>query len=96
MYVITVEFHIRPAMAAAFREAMLENATASLRLEPGCTQFDVCFDPQDPSHCFLYEIYDNEAAFKDHLASDHFKTFDDRVAPMIEQKNVTVWERAEA
>lgn len=94
MYVITVEFHIRPDMAAGFRVAMLENAEASLRLEPGCHRFEVCFDPQGPAHCFLYELYDDEAAFKAHLASDHFKAFDGRVAPMIEQKNVTVWERA--
>ena len=96
MYVITVEFHIRPAMAAAFRVAMLENAAASLRLEPGCRLFEVCFDPQDPAHCFLYEVYDDDAAFRAHLDSAHFKAFDSQVAPMVEQKNVTVWQRADA
>lgn len=95
MYVITVEFHVRPATAPAFRSALLENAAASLRNEPGCHQFDVCFDPQDPAHCFLYELYDDEAAFKTHLASAHFKAFDSQVESMVEQKNVTVWERAE-
>lgn len=95
MYVVTVEFHIRPESAPAFREAMVENARASVREEPGCRQFDVCFDPRDPAHCFLYEIYDDEAAFKAHLAMPHFKAFDHKVSPMIEQKNVTVWERAE-
>ena len=75
----------------AFRKAMLENAEASRTREPGCRQFDVCEKP-DGSEIFLYEIYDDEAAFKAHLATDHFKKFDSLVTPWISDKRVTVYQ----
>ncbi|MEM7522936.1 MAG: antibiotic biosynthesis monooxygenase [Pseudomonadota bacterium] len=37
---------------------------------------------------FLYEVYDDAAAFDAHLASDHFKDFDAAVAPMVAAKTV--------
>ena len=92
MYVVTVEFGIKPESVAAFRPAMLENAKASVTDEPGCRQFDVCFDTEDPSKCFLYEVYDDRAAFEVHLAMAHFKSFDAAVAPMLDSKLVKIWE----
>jgi quinol monooxygenase YgiN len=45
----------------------------------GCRQFDVC-ESADGSQIFLYEIYDSEAAFKAHLATDHFVRFNELTA----------------
>ena len=42
MYVIIVDFKIKSDRLADFLPLMQENATASLRDEPGCHQFDVC------------------------------------------------------
>ena len=42
---------------------VIANARASVEHEPGCSQFDVCVDPKDKSRIFLYEIYDDRAAF---------------------------------
>lgn len=92
MYVVTVEFTVKPGSVAAFRPAMLKNAKASLEDEPGCRQFDVCFAKDNPGACFLYEVYDDRAAFDAHLAMAHFKTFDAEVAPMLEAKVVKTWE----
>jgi autoinducer 2-degrading protein len=93
MFVVTVDFVIKDEAIDAFLPAMLKNAKASLEDEPGCSHFDVCFDPKQPSHCFLYEIYDDEAAFKVHLATDHFKSFDAEVADMLVSKSPRIWER---
>ena len=95
MYVVTVEFAIKSGRAEAFRPAMLENARASLADEPGCRQFDVCFDADDPGKCFLYEIYDDSAAFETHLSMAHFKSFDAHVAPMLDSKLVKTFELAQ-
>jgi (4S)-4-hydroxy-5-phosphonooxypentane-2,3-dione isomerase len=94
MYVVAVEFTIKPESLRAFMPLMLENARASRETEPGCRQFDVCTDPKKPERIFLYELYDDRAAFDAHLATAHFKRFDADTASMIAAKNVYLLERA--
>jgi len=88
MYVIIVDFEIEPGKIDAFLPLMTENATASLRDEPGCRQFDVCRDPEDAHRIFLYELYDDRAAFEAHLGMPHFKSFDAATTSMIRSKTV--------
>jgi autoinducer 2-degrading protein len=76
MYVITVNFDIKKNHIDAFRERVLQQGKDSLELETECHRFDVCHDPQQAHRFFLYEIYTDEQAFKTHLATDHFKAFD--------------------
>jgi len=88
MYIVTVEFTIHPERMAAFMPLMVDNARASREQEPGCRQFDVCLDPAAPNLVYLYEVYDDRAAFDAHLATAHFKRFDAAVAPMLASKAV--------
>jgi autoinducer 2-degrading protein len=37
---------------------------------------------------FLYEVYDDRAAFDAHLSAPHFKSFDAATAGMIRSKKV--------
>jgi len=71
-----------------FMRLMTQNAAASLRDEPGCYQFDICVDSADTSKLFLYEVYDDDAAFAAHLASPHYRAFDAQTAGMISRKDV--------
>ena len=93
MYIVTVEFVAKPERAEAFRAAIVDNASASRRNEPGCRQFDVCSDPGDRAVVFLYEVYDDRAAFDAHRASAHFLAFDDRVRDWVDRKTVRTYER---
>ncbi|MEO1640086.1 MAG: putative quinol monooxygenase [Pseudomonadota bacterium] len=93
MYAVCVTFRLHPGQAAAFMPLMLANATTSKQLEPGCHQFDVATNPDDPEAVFLYELYRNRAAFDAHLARGHFKDFDAAVADMIAEKTVQTWTR---
>ena len=88
MFVVTVNFSVKRNQIEQFRPLMLENARLSLELEPGCKQFDVCFDPSEPWECFLYEVYDDKPAFETHLQMPHFKLFDAKVAEMLDNKIV--------
>ncbi|MEM8914829.1 MAG: putative quinol monooxygenase [Pseudomonadota bacterium] len=63
----------------------------SLSDEPGCRQFDICTDPSRPDEVFLYEIYDDRAAFDAHLDAAHFKQFDKAVAELIAEKTVKTY-----
>ena len=93
MYVIIVDFEIKPDRVANFLPLMQENAAASVRDEPGCHQFDVCRDPDAPHRIFLYETYDDRAAFEAHLASSYFRNFDTATADMIVSKDVRTLQR---
>ena len=88
MYIVTVEFDLDPRCVAPFMEAMLENARVSKALEAGCRQFDVCVSEEDPAKVFLYEVYDDRAAFEAHLATGHYKAFDARVREWVTSKRV--------
>ena len=93
MYAVTVEFVAKASHVETFRTAMIENATASREREPGCRQFDVAVDPAQPSTIFLYELYDDRAAFDAHLATAHYREFDARTRDWIERKTVHVFTR---
>ena len=83
-----VDFEINLEQIDAFLPLMRENASASARDEPGCRQFDVCYDPDHPGHVFLYEVYDDRTAFDAHQSTPHFKSFDAATAGMIRSKKV--------
>lgn len=88
MYAVTVTFEIKPDQVEAFMPLMVENARASLEQEPGCHQFDIC---RDGAVVFLYELYDDRAAFDAHLQTAHFLGFDAAVGPMIDSKSIRLF-----
>ncbi len=94
MYVIAVELEIKLDKLDDFRKQLAVNARAS-RNEPGCRQFDVCTDPEKPGRIFLYEVYDDQAAFNAHHTSEHFKTFDRTAGTWIASKNVRIYNRVD-
>ncbi len=92
MYVITVTFEVKAEALADFRAAVLAQAKNSLEREAGCRRFDVCLAEDRPEQVFLYEIYDDKAAFDAHLQTDHYKSFNAAAAPMLLDKAVSAWD----
>ena len=93
MYVVAVDFNIYPEQVEAFMPLMMAQARNSLANEPGCHVFDVCQGQEAPEKIFLYEVYDDRAAFEAHLASDHYRNFDSAVTRMVDEKNVSFFVR---
>jgi quinol monooxygenase YgiN len=93
MLAIVVEFRIEPAFVEAFEHAIMANATASRETEPGCRQFDVCRDPVDPQLFFLYELYDDAAAFETHLRTSHLREMEALSAAWVQTKQVHRYRR---
>lgn len=91
MFVVTVTFEAWPDSAPAFLARVRRQAEDSLSQEEGCLRFDVCTDMKRPERIFLYEIYRDEAAFRDHLNSAHFHAFDADAGPMLSTKAVETW-----
>lgn len=92
-HAVCVAIRLHPGQAEAFLPMMRANARASLAREPGCRAFDLCTDPDRPEAVFLYELYDDAAAFAAHMATDHFREFDAATAGMIAEKRVEQWPR---
>jgi autoinducer 2-degrading protein len=95
MFVVTVTFVVKEERVDQFKKVMKTNAVNSLTREPGCHQFDVCFDHSDRKRVFLYELYTDEAAFADHLKTDHFLEFNKTVKDWLISKTAENWERSE-
>ena len=85
MFVNAVDLDIVPAERENFLAAIKENGAAAAT-EPGCKRFDILNLGSDPNHFFLYEVYDNEAAFKTHRASEHFKKYAALTASMVAKR----------
>jgi quinol monooxygenase YgiN len=95
VYVVTVEFVVNPETWDAFLPLMVDNARQSRTTEPGCRQFDVCTDPQVSATVFLYELYDDRAAFDAHLATPHYLAFAAATREMITGRTIRHWRRAD-
>ncbi|MEM7732327.1 MAG: putative quinol monooxygenase [Pseudomonadota bacterium] len=91
MFVVTVTFDIFEDRMAAFLPLTRQNAKTCLNHEPGCLRFDVCTDASRPSEVFLYEIYEDAAAFDIHLQSPHFKAFEAQASEMVAAKTVKTY-----
>jgi (4S)-4-hydroxy-5-phosphonooxypentane-2,3-dione isomerase len=86
MFVNAVDLDIVPAEHDNFLAAIKENGAAAAK-EPGCKRFDIINLNSDPNHFFLYEVYDNEAAFKAHRETEHFKKYMATTGKMVAKRD---------
>ena len=89
MFVVCVTVRVVPGEAEAFIAATLVNAAAT-RAEPQNVRFDVLRAVDDSSRFFLYEVYENEDAFREHQRTAHYLAWKERVAPLMAEPRVGV------
>jgi quinol monooxygenase YgiN len=77
MYVLMVPIQIKDGYKEQFIAAVVEDARSSVANEPGCLRFDVIQDANDTNRIWLYEVYEDEAAFQAHLQAPHLQKFRD-------------------
>ena len=93
-FVITVDFIVKPGAMAAFRKLIDRNAQDSCAAEPGCQRFDVLVPIEPGDRVFLYEIYDDRAAFAAHLKTPHFDAFNRESEALVVSKTVAQYNLA--
>jgi quinol monooxygenase YgiN len=71
-YVVCANYLARPGNEDRIA-AIIEAMTNPSRAEPGCLQYQGHRSLSDPRRFFLYEVYQDEAAYAAHQASDHFQ-----------------------
>lgn len=74
-FVVLAEFQVKPGCLEAFLALAREDASHSVRDEPGCRRFDVTVLEGGQDRVLFYEIYDDRAAFDAHLTTPHLARF---------------------
>jgi quinol monooxygenase YgiN len=87
--VILVELEIMPTELDNFKAAIKENAAAWVREEPGCLEFNVVFDKDNPTHAFVFEVYQNAEAVAAHQATSRFKKYRAEAAKRVKSRKFT-------
>lgn len=86
------KWHARAGEEEEVERVLRELAPAS-REEPGCRRYLVTRSATDPSVYLLFEEYDDEAAFRAHRESEHFRRLVlAEGARHLESRDVTFYE----
>ncbi len=82
MRVLIVNIEVRDECVEDFIEATRVNAAASLR-EPGVARFEFLRDESDRRRFVLIEAYRDDDGQARHRETAHYKTWKDKVEPMM-------------
>ncbi|MFK8332214.1 putative quinol monooxygenase [Pseudomonas sp. BJa5] len=74
----------RPEQAEAF-EALFRAYVEPSRAEPGCIEYHMLRDKEDPSLFVFYEIWASKAALDEHSALPHMQAFFERRMDYLER-----------
>src|SRR5688572_10503773 len=83
LYVRLAELEIDPAQLESFKAAIKEGIDAAVRLEPGVLVLYAVSEKDNPNLVRVFEVYTDEAAYKTHLDTVHFKKFRDTTDQMV-------------
>jgi (4S)-4-hydroxy-5-phosphonooxypentane-2,3-dione isomerase len=90
---LMVHLQVKPEHLERFMEMALANAEATRSTEPGCRQFDVLVDPDEPTRIAFYEVYDGEIAFDAHQKTAHFQAYLENAVPLLATRKRTFFTR---
>jgi quinol monooxygenase YgiN len=71
-YLVIATWRAKPESVDLVLDALRELAPAT-RAEPACRIYQPYRDPDDPLTIHLFEVYDDEAGYRAHTASEHFQ-----------------------
>ncbi|HEY5836740.1 putative quinol monooxygenase [Streptomyces sp.] len=86
---LLAEFSVKPG-AEERVAALVAEYTAQVRKEPGNVVFDVYTKESNPRAYWVFEIYQDEAAFQEHLAAPYGPPFNAELGPLIEEQGGSV------
>jgi quinol monooxygenase YgiN len=91
-YVVSATWTAEPGQEGVVLEA-IEKLTPPSRAEEGNVFYQAYQDPAEPSVFHLFEIYEDEAAYAAHGASDHFAEFGHGLAiPVLAKRERAFYE----
>jgi autoinducer 2-degrading protein len=88
LYINAVNIDVVPGQIENYLAAIKEVGATAIKTEPGCSEFDITVSQKDPNRLFIFEVYDNTAAFDAHLKSDHYKKYAAAVKDIVAKREV--------
>lgn len=85
MVVRIAELEIVPEYLEEYLAILKEESEASVRLEPGVICIFPMYQKENPTQIRLLEIYEDEAAYKSHLGTPHFKHYKTATSSMVKE-----------
>ena len=90
--IVVARYVVSEGHESSVARLLRKNAEAS-RAEPGCLEFSVYREIDDPRAFLLYERYTDEEAFQAHRRTPHLEGIIERqVAPLLDER---AWTRVE-
>ena len=92
MLIVVARYVVAEGHESRVAGLLRKNAEAS-RAEPGCVEFSVYQEIDDPRAFLLYERYTSEDAFQAHRRMPHFENIiEQQVVPLLNER---AWTRVE-
>ena len=82
------ELEIDPAHLAGYTAAVREEMETSVRVEPGVLAIYCVAEKDNPSRLRFFEMYADEAAYRAHIDSPHFKKYVETTKAMITSRKL--------
>jgi quinol monooxygenase YgiN len=87
-HVRVAELEIDPAQLDAYKAAVSEEIADSIRLEPGVLAIYSLALKDRPAHLRFFEVYADEAAYRQHIEAPHFKKYVATTKSMIRDRKL--------
>lgn len=87
-FINIAEITLKPECREDFISALKEVMETAMRVEPGVIMLYAVVDKDDPNKLTGFDIYKDEAAFKAHCETPHFKKYIEATKDMAVSKSV--------
>ena len=87
-YVRIAELEVDPAQLESFKAAAKEVGESSVRVEPGCLVLYAVSEKENPGRVIVFEIFQDEDAYKTHVQTPHFQKFRARTDNMVKSRRL--------
>ena len=87
-FVRIAELEIDPAQLESYKAAVKEEMETSVRVEPGVLAIYAVAEAGNPSRLSFFEMYADEAAYRAHIESAHFKKYYETTKGMITSRRL--------
>src|SRR5687767_8881368 len=87
-FVRVAELEIDPAQLNHYTAAVREEMETSVRIEPGVLAIYAVAEKDQPHKLRFFEMYADEAAYRAHIASPHFRKYVEVTRDMITSRRL--------
>ena len=83
MMIRIAAIEVYPEYIESYKEILNEEATASVKIEPGVIAIFPMYEEQNPTQIRILEIYANKEAYEAHLQTPHFIKYKTSTQKMV-------------